>query len=94
MGYSIQYAPNLNRRYKTFKPIRINKKALIIMTCIFTATFALLISNVRTYLWELIIPGEAEITVSAFGEMLHEIEQGKSISKSLNTFCKEILVNA
>ena len=93
MGYSIQYAPDLNIKYKAHKSTQINKKRFFILSACLIIVTALFFGKVRNFLWELWIPGDADVTVAAFSEMLADVQQGTSVSKAVQDFCKEILKN-
>lgn len=94
MGYVIQYEPELNHKYKMRSAVRISKRfaigislcAVLIVLCLYQPT--------RQWLWEFIVPGDEQVTQSAFSQMLRSLQDGEQVGDAVTAFCVEILENA
>lgn len=94
MGYRIVYG---EKPFRKFGTCRI-KKRLGTMTAGFFLLF-LLLTNLcwpegRQKLWEICIPGNAQVTAAAFEAMVEDLRAGESVSDALTVFCQEIIHNA
>ena len=91
MAYKIQYSPEDTRRYpsvKNGKPVRWQRWLLaagILMGILWLW---------RNGIPELLIPGDAEVTVSAAKHMMDNLRQGQSVNQAVSVFCREILNGA
>ena len=93
MGYSIQYASWLNKKFKIKKRYRWNKKSIYsVVGCITVLMFGI-ITPLRNWLREFVIPGDADITAAAFSDMLQQLENGETVKSAFSAFCKEILIH-
>ena len=89
MGYYLQYEPNLKKRY----PTKADKRRHIVRMLAFFAALAVTGVLFRNHIADFLIPGDPDITVPAFAQMVEEIGAGKSVSDSFLEFCRQILSN-
>ena len=45
-------------------------------------------------LYDILIPGDNEVTISAVSSLVENVQSGEPVYESLVTFCDEIIVNA
>lgn len=90
MSYCIEYNPELKRKYPRYKIKRpIPMKKLFYLTVIFVASYLLLQSKVYRYF----LPGNPDVTISAFSTMVEQVGDGASMTDAVRTFCEEIIWN-
>ena len=92
MSYLVEYNPELTKKYPTVVK---SKKGLsmfsILLLCIaVVGAFCLAQSGLLRYF----IPGDPDVTASAFSELLNQIQAGEPIKTSVLSFCEEIIVQA
>ncbi len=94
MGYSILYEPELNKKLKI--PNQNRKFLLTVGTLAVCVIFVILclLTPVRTVLRDFLIPGDPDVTQSAFSQMVSDIREGESFSDAVTVFCQEILEHA
>ena len=89
MGYNIEYNPDEKFRY----PTKVNKgrgrlvKATLLATVLFVTGFVV----VKTGAYEWLIPGDPDVTVPAFSEMITDFSSGVSVKEAVINFCREII---
>lgn len=93
MGYRIDYGQPSDRKY----PLPSGKSRLPALISAALALFALLTNLYwpagREALKALLIPGDADITLEAFSEMLNTVREGEDVQDAVAAFCREILDN-
>lgn len=91
MSYRIEYNPEKNKMY----PIaaKRNTKWLSIALCIMVALFVLLKLDKNQTIKSLLLPGDPEITSSAFSSMVEDIRDGARLGDAVTAFCLEIINN-
>lgn len=94
MGYLIRYNPEQNKRY----PIKLRKRsspkriAVITMICLILLGLMRMIRSDSLKAW--LMPGDGQITETAFNLMITDIKEGKGFGDAVTTFCLEILEHA
>ena len=93
MGYQIQY-PVVNR----LEEKHIVRKGLpnilvMIVVCAVILTVTVYVVGVQT-ITEYIIPGNNEVTISAFYQMQDNLSDGMDIKDAIFAFCSEIIESA
>ena len=94
MGYRIQYQPELNNKYLIKSKRKTDKQILLYISILSCLAILLTVPVCRHWLWEFLIPGDAQLTSAAFSEMLNLLKSGEDLSDAVTAFCKEILVYA
>ena len=56
---------------------------LLLLTC--------LIPQVRAALWDLLLPGDPEVTSIALERLVQAVSEGEAIQTALTEFCREII---
>lgn len=94
MGYAILYEPELNKKLKI--PNQNQKKILRICALAACALLVILClqAPVRTVIRDFLIPGDPDVTQSAFAQMVTDIRAGEPFSDAVTVFCQEILEHA
>ncbi len=87
MSYYLQYEPDLRKRYPTIP----DKRRRIVRILAFVAALAVTGVIFRKHIAEFLIPGDPDITVPAFAQMVESIEAGESVGDSFLAFCKQII---
>lgn len=89
MSYQIQYETDKQERYPMVTKRKDSSKLWIrIATVAFFVTL-LSVPSIRDFL----IPGDADVTKAAFGQMIDNIREGDSLGEAVTTFCREIIAN-
>lgn len=90
MSYSVEYNPELGRRYPATRKKR-GKSAgpVMILAAIAVAMYTFVQSGLVRYL----LPGDPEVTAAAFSMLVERVEAGEPVRESLLHFCEEIIVN-
>lgn len=91
MGYRIEYDSEKNKIY----PISTTRKPkwLIIALAVMVALFVLQKLDTNQATRYLLLPGDPEITSSAFSAMVENIREGTLIGDAVTAFCLEIINN-
>ena len=63
--------------------------AVVILLVVFT--LILYSQSTRTFLYELLIPGNAKVTVEAIDDFSENIKNGMEMQQAVTAFCHEIL---
>lgn len=92
MAYQIQYGkPSVKERLAIIQ----NSKKIKIITWAIVGVIILSLGLMgRLGLFDFMIPGDREVTKSAFRAMLDDVKQGESVKSAIAAFCEEILVSA
>ncbi len=88
MGYTVEYNPELTKRYPTEKYQ--SKKTPIILIVSLILIIGLYITT-RESIYQLMIPGDPQVTTAAFSEMMDQIAAGESLKDSFFAFCEDII---
>lgn len=94
MGYRIVYGEDPGKKFGTGS--RCSRFGILTVCCFL---LFLLLTNLfwpagKQMLWELCIPGDAELTAAAFETMVEDIRVGEPISDALTAFCREVIDGA
>ena len=93
MGYRISYIRDLNGMVKhSFGKNRQLKKKfgiLAIVAGILISGGILKLKSVQDFL----LPGDGNITRAAISTMIQDFKDGKTITESVQTFCRELIEN-
>lgn len=87
MGYRIDYSGGqaLHRRI-TFRKEHRWRPIIVVFTLLL-----LLIGSVREKIYHLLIPGNDDVTIHAFRELVSSLQEGGSVPDALEVFCQEII---
>ena len=91
MSYKIMYEPEKRHRYPTAAFPSVRRKGLALLLLL-TFTIVILLAFGGSII-EFLIPGDPEVTKSAFGNMLEQIRQGDGVTEAFSSFCREILLS-
>lgn len=91
MSYRIEYNPEKNRKYPI--PRTKNRKWVIVALTALVLLFALLKFDGSKTISSWLIPGDPEITVAAFSDMVADIRSGEPAGEAVTAFCLEIIRN-
>lgn len=94
MAYNIQYSQQYQVKYPVKKKAYISHKFLLIMLLILCAGFLVYKLKKHGILGELLVPGDADITMAAVEKLLDNLKLGTPVSEALTAFCTEILGHA
>ena len=89
MSYHVEYNPELKIRY----PFQRKKKRISIIPIVILGCLAVVLMT-KAHVLRFLIPGDPDITTTAFNGMVERIEKGIPIGDSLVAFCEEIIENA
>ena len=99
MGYQISYGQagvKKRKKWNIPKP-RIEKQKMMAALCVILSMLLVavcVIPQFRTYLRDLILPGDPSVTAAALEEMVDAIGEGQSVQAALTEFCRDILRGA
>ena len=89
MSYSIAYDPQENARYP--QKLKIQRKLpvqwILSATLLLVAGYIILRGNVLDY----ILPGDPEVTVTAFSQMVEQVKTGETIREALTSFVEQVV---
>lgn len=86
MSYSIDYNPELHKNYP-MKRKKMILKPLGITICLLSAVYMIYSFGLINFL----IPGDPDVTVSAFSEMVDGVQNGQPVSDAVYMFCKCVI---
>ncbi len=90
MSYCVEYNPEFHKQYPlVLKKNRLPIKIIGAMLLLSVAIYGIKSGGVVEHL----IPGDDEVTVTAFSDMVKTVRQGGSIGESIQTFCREIITS-
>jgi hypothetical protein len=90
MSYSIEYNPELKNKYPSSKTkIELPTKKLIILFVVLITSYVFM----QCRLYRYCIPGNPDVTVSAFSTMVERVGDGDSVKDAFCGFCREIIQN-
>lgn len=88
MSYSIEYNPELKKRYPAIKNYRKKPQLLVlVLLLISVVTYTFIHFNIIQY----IIPGDTEATIAAFSTMVDKIGGGDTVGDAFFAFCRDII---
>ena len=91
MSYRIEYNPEKNRKYPL--PTAGKPKWLIAVLAIMALMFALQSIDRNYTLKSWLLPGDPEVTETAFSAMVDDIRGGEPVGDAVTAFCLEIIQN-
>ena len=92
MGYAIRYGEDTKQEIKLKKTvIRKRFSSIMIITVLLLILFW---PPGQAFVRGLFFPWLDDSTADAFGEMLHQIGEGTTVSVALVDFCKSVIENA
>lgn len=91
MGYRIVYGPMPKvPKVNNHKPLRLQA-----MTAMFALLFVLTVRQAwpegTELLREFLLPGESNVTESAFSEMIVNLQEGQPLGDAFTAFCRQIV---
>lgn len=91
MGYRIQYDPEQNKKYPS--KVRAIKQKYLLLTAVMIAGFVLGVLGIKNSnaLKRMLLPGDPQVTESAFNAMVTDIRAGESVGDAVTAFCLEIM---
>ncbi len=99
MGYQISYEKEqIKKSKKQEKKVRMKiqprwRKGIGLLLPVLLA-LCCLIPQFRSWLFQLLLPGDASVTAQALEDMLVAVEQGTPFREAMSTFCKDIIGGA
>ena len=90
MGYTIHYSPQTEKRFPPKKKETGGKYKRLILFLVLFFVAGMLVHRHKVLLWELLIPGDPEITVAAMETMAENLKEGMSLQTAVEAFCTEI----
>ncbi|MBR4016518.1 MAG: hypothetical protein IKK11_01755 [Oscillospiraceae bacterium] len=91
MGYTVEYNPELTKRYPKPKVTGHKIPVILIVSIILVIGIYLL---TRDAIIELLVPGDTQVTTAAFSEMMGQIAAGESFKDAFFAFCEDIISNS
>lgn len=90
MGYSVEYNPELRKNYpqKRENMPKIQMKWLLMGVIICVGIYILF----GTGFIKLFIPGDPEITVAAFSDMVQRVSTGEPVTEAVFGFVRDVVV--
>ncbi len=91
MSYCVEYNPELKRKYPSVKKYRrkpSKKVFILLVTCVSAYIF------VHNGWIKFLLPGNPDVTISAFSALVEQVGEGDSIKQAVLTFCEEIITNS
>lgn len=92
MSYQIVYGPR--RRQPRTVGRRSVRTGIILGILLIIALSALRFTGYGSVLWKCLLPGDPEVTISAFQDMTEEIRNGHGLSNAVTTFCETVIEGA
>ena len=91
MSYCVEYNPELKEHYPfTQKPgKKPSVRILVLGVVLAVSAYGIFSSGILRFL----IPGDPEITSTAFSGLMKEIGEGEPIADAVMTFCRDVIVN-
>ena len=90
MSYSIQYNPELTKKYpkpKIYKHIPV--KHIILLAIVFASTYIFAYNG-----WlRIFLPGNPDVTASAFSTLVEQVVDGTPFKDAVYDFCEEIIAD-
>ena len=95
MSYQISY-DNGNAREKNKVHAPEKRKILFrfLVAVVMCTAGVLLLYKGKDRIWEVLVPGDPQITEKALSTMADGIRKGESIKEAIAAFCREIILNA
>ncbi len=92
MSYYIAYDPQENERY----PQKVKTKQKVSVKWILSAVFLLIAGYVALSgdVFAYILPGDPEVTATAFSQMVEQVKTGESIKNALVCFVEQIIIHS
>lgn len=94
MAYRIDYGSAGSQRKTLQKniPTPVIKTALLVLALVAGAIVMKVVG--LTWIRDVLLPGDPEITAAALQNMTDHLRNGESLLDAVTTFCKEIIANA
>ena len=90
MSYYIEYNPEMKEKYpKTRRVIELPIKKLLFIFAVLITSYAFM----QCRLYRYFIPGNPDVTMSAFSNMVENVGDGEPVKDAVFAFCKEIIKN-
>ena len=90
MSYHIEYNPELKEKYpKVRKRRELPTRKMLVLLSVLIASYIF----VQYRLYYYFIPGNPDITSSAFSTMIESVGEGEPVKDAFSVFCKEIIQN-
>lgn len=93
MGYIIQYDPDKKTQYPAKADMRSRVGRYFVAIMFVCATLALAV-RYRSTVLDWLIPGNAEVTTTAFQTLADDVRNGKPAGEAITAFCKEVITHA
>ena len=90
MSYSIQYNPELVKKYPKPKiHMDFPVKPIILLLIVFVSIYVF----AHNGWFRIFLPGNADVTVSAFSTLVEQVVNGIPVKDALYDFCEEIITD-
>ena len=93
MAYSVRYEPEWDLK-QSFSRRKIFKRSWIVGIVLVVFGILSAFSQIRVWLWDILVPGDPKITAQAWSHMIVNISGGESLTDSIVSFCQEIIEHA
>ncbi|MBQ7346103.1 MAG: hypothetical protein IJW45_08615 [Oscillospiraceae bacterium] len=90
MGYRIEYGKIAVKKQIRPKGAVRRIGAWVVVTLVLGH---LLLPYIKQVFWDLIIPGENDVTIHALEVMAEELEGGATLAEAAECFCRELVEN-
>lgn len=87
MSYEVQYGEKAGFRMPVAEKRKLPVKKFVILIAAAAVAALLMIPNVR----DALIPGNAQVTKQAAGEMIQRIQDGEGVVDAFAQFCQQII---
>lgn len=92
MSYQIVYGPK--KRPPNTAARNPARTGLIIGILFIITLAALRFTGYSTDIWQSLLPGDPDVTISAFQSMTEEIRNGNGFSNAVTSFCETVIEGA
>lgn len=87
MAYVIHYGPV--KKQRVWRKPKLFRAGVAVAGIVVVA----LIPSVRSWVWDLIVPGDPKVTTQAFSELINDIRGGETVTAAIEGFCSQILAH-
>lgn len=91
MGYRIQYEYSAVKKSLNEQTTRYKSFLYVIACLCVCCVIAFAAMRYRNMIWNLMLPGDPEITRNALSMLSENIREGMPVKEAIEVFCKEIL---
>ena len=94
MGYQIHYGATIQKIHiPENRNVRLNRKAVCFLIAVPLILFAIHFGG-QEAVQKILLPGNSQVTRAAISDLVSDLKDGKSLSVSVEAFCREIVTGA